>query len=358
MKAIITSLTLILSIGIHAQITIDESDILESEDSVGVSTSLDLSIDFATTGQNHTWDFSTLTANESYFETAKSMASGGVVINFQFGPFADAEYQSSYFQNFDGLPVEELTNFLPVQINSVNRMIKVESNQLTFPGYALEVSGQVIGFQSDTIEKAYEFPLSFGDSYESVGYTDINFSPVYEARIKMHRKRTSSVDGYGQLITPHESYDVLRVHHVINELDSIYVEIGPLNQWIPLNRTLHEYEWWAKDKKRPVLKVETETLGTNEVPSRISYINNQTSSTHKEKLSTHIYPNPSKGVFTISAEKRLKKLSVYSLEGRKVFQREDLGHKSSIDLSHLETGSYFIHAYSEKDQSFQTIIIQ
>lgn len=358
MKVLYISALTLLSFSLNSQITIDQNDFLQSEDSVGISTSTDLTIDFATTGPNSTWDFSNLTESGQLFETAKSMSTAGFIINIQFGPFAPSEYKASYFQNFDGLPVEDLTSFLPIQINSVNRMIKIDNSELTYPGYSLEAAGQLVGFKSDTIEKAYEFPLNYGDSYSSVGHTDINLAPIYEARIIMNRHRVSNVDGHGQLITPHGTYDVLRVHHQIIELDSIYIELGPIQQWIPINRINNEYEWWAKNKKRPVLKVETETLFGAEAPTRITYINNQTANIQENTLETKIYPNPTNGILNLESIESLENIKVFSTDGRMVFEQATSGIFTTIDLTQLTPGMYTVQAISSKGQSFSPIIIK
>lgn len=354
---ILASLTL-LSFSIKSQITINQSDFLQSQDSVGISISNDLTLDFTTTGPNSTWDFSDLTASDQLFETAQSMATAGLIINFQFGPFAPSEYRASYFQKFDGLPIDELTGFLPIQINSVNRMIKVTNNELTFPGYSLEVEGNLVGFQSDTIETGYEFPLNFGDNYTSAGYTDINLAPINDARIIINSQRESTVDGHGQLITPHGTYDVLRIHHEIQELDSIYIVLGPIQQWIPIPRTTSEYEWWAKNKKRPVLKVETETIFGVETPTRITYINNQVANIDKNELEIKIYPNPTSGILNIEAFASIETIKVFSTDGRIVFEKATSGTNATIDISHLTPGMYTIQAISSKGQSFNPIIIK
>jgi hypothetical protein len=358
MKNYIISVLALMSFSLNGQITINESDFLQSGDSVGISTSTDLTLDFSTSGPNSTWDFSDLTESDYIFESARPLSSAGIIINIQFGPFAPAEYKASYFQKFDGLPIEELTGFLPIQINSVNRMIKINSNELTIPGYSLEAQGQIIGFKSDTIETAYEFPLNYGNSYSSTGYTDINLSPATEARIKMNRKRQSDVDGYGQLTTPGGTYDVLRIKHVVNEQDSIYIELGPIAQWFPIDRINSEYEWWAKNKKRPVLKIETETLFGNEVPTRTTYISSPPANVYVAELETKIYPNPTNGILNLETAESIETVKVFSTDGRQVFEKATSGFSTIIDLSHLTSGMYTVQVISQKGQSFNPIVIK
>ncbi|RFC53935.1 T9SS type A sorting domain-containing protein [Brumimicrobium aurantiacum] len=358
MKVQLIFLLILITPVVFGQITIDQNDILQSGDSVGVSVASDLNINYSTTGQNMNWDFSGLTESDQYFEKAQSISSGGIIINVQFGPFAPSEYRASYFQSFDGLPIDDLTSFLPVQISSVNRMIKVESNQFTIPGYSLDVDGQIVGFKSDSIEKAYSFPLNFGDSYSSSGYTDINFAPIYDARVIMNRQRQSEVDGFGQLTTPFETYEVIRVKHSIYEMDSLYIEFGPIQQWIPIERTTNEYEWWAKDKKRPVLKVETETVFGNESPTRITYLNNETTHLVQYQFNSELYPNPTTGEVSITTKEDLQRIVVYSTDGREVYHKEVSGTTASLNLAHLSPGMYRIQLISSKGQSFNPIVIK
>lgn len=358
MKLFTLTTLLLVTYFSNSQISIDHTDFYTIGDSVGISTSSDQGLNYSSTGQDFFWDFSQLSEDDQIFETARDLSNEGTIINMQFGPFAPNEYHSDYFQKFDGLPVDQLGNILPIDISSVNKMVKQDTNQLTIPGYSLKANGQLFGFRSDTIETAYEFPLSFGDSYSSDGYTDINLSPMFEARIIMNRHRESTVDGYGQLKTPYETYEVLRIHHKITEQDSIYVELGPINQWFPIDRTTNEYEWWAKDMKRPVLKIETETAQGSEVISRITFKNNQTAHLEKNNLEASIYPNPTKGALNIKSNKTIDKVNIFSADGRQVFNRPISENISTINLSHLAPGVYTIQLISKNAQSFSSIVIE
>ena len=179
----------------HSQISLIDTDYFSAEDTARVSSTMDQAIDLVTTGPNSVWDFSALTANSQRLEKAYSMSSAGAIVGFQFGPTAPPQYVSSYYRPFDGIPFEDFGNFLPVNIEDINRIIKKDEDSLRYTGYSFKVDGQQVGFRSDTIETGYIFPVEFGDTYSSRGYTNMDFNPIFNAIFRQYRQRTSEVDG-------------------------------------------------------------------------------------------------------------------------------------------------------------------
>jgi hypothetical protein len=357
MKLILFLMTA-LSFSAIGQTIITSSDFINAGDSVGISTSTDFSIDYTSTGTNSTWDFSNLTENNQLFEIAYDISSAGPIIGFQFGSFAPPIYQASFYKPFDGLPLDQIGGLLPVNIESINRLTKVENNKVSYVGYSLKANGQQVGFRSDTIETAYVLPLSFGDSYSSRGYTNMDFNPVFDAQFIQYRQRESTVDGEGQLITPYGTYDVVRVHHSISELDSIRVAIGGFNQWIPINRTINEYEWWDNGLKRPVLKIETEGAFGNETPTRITFLNNQIAELNQNTIEVAVFPNPTNEYITLQSIENIEKVNVISMDGKQVFSKEVASKQITIDLAHLSSGLYTIQTITKNGQSFNPIVIK
>jgi len=358
MKRTLFIITLLSSLSLFGQTIITSSDFIAAGDSVGISTTTDMTIDFTSTGANSTWDFSSLSDNNQLFEIAYDIASAGTLIAFQFGGFAPPKYQASFYQPFDGLPFDQLGNALPVNIESINRLTKIENDKVTYLGYSLEINGQQAGFRSDTIETAYVLPLNFGDSYSSRGYTNMDFNPVYDAQFIQYRQRESTVDGEGQLITPYGTYDVIRIHHNITELDSVRIAIGSFNQWIPINRTVNEYEWWDTGLKRPVLKIETEGAFGNETPTRITYLNDQIAELNENTIKIALFPNPTSDYLTLQSIEKIETINIFSLEGKKVFSKEVASNEIKLDLVHLAPGMYKLQTISKNGRSFNSIVIK
>lgn len=355
----IISMILVFNCPLMGQKVITHEDFGLDGDSIGISSSTDFSIDFDTTGAGVNWDFSDLEDNEQLFEIYYDIASGGPIINFQFGGFAPPKYQASFYQPYDGLPLDQIGGFLPVNIESINRMVKVSNDKVNMVGYSFKVDGNQVGFQSDTIETLYELPFQYGDSSSSRGYTNMDFNPFYDAQFIQYRQTESVVDGYGKLITPYDTYDsVVRVHHTINEQDSLHIMVGGFSQWIPYNRTINEYEWWASEKKRPVLKIETDGVGVDETPTRVTYLNNQIASLNENKIETAIYPNPTSDLITIKSNENLKTIKIWSLDGKNVFKTKCSGKDITINVVALHSGMYTLQLISEKGQSFKSIVIK
>ena len=72
-----------------------------------------------------------------------------------------------------------------------------------------------------------------------------------------------------------------------------------------------------------------------------------------------IYPNPSKGKFTISLNNDKEyDLSVYNTLGQLVFSKNITDMNSDIDLSEFTRGNYTIHLRHEADIFIEKLIIR
>ena len=361
MRTSLLFILLFISYG-HAQLSIIETDFFTAEDTARVSSTIDQSIDFTSTGVNSVWNFSTLTANSQRLEKAYSISSAGLIVSFQFGPTAPPQYISSYYRPFDGIPFEDFTSFLPVNIEDINRIIKKDADSLRYTGYSFKVDGQQVGFRSDTIETGYKFPMEYGDVYSSRGYTNMDFNPIFNAIFRQYRQRSSEVDGNGTLELPNGTYNTLRVHHVINEQDSLYIDIQGFATWIPINRITHEYEWWAKDEMRPVMLIQTEEInGTENVTSityRDDYLGLDAGLNNESAFNASIYPNPSNGVVNIKSELTLERISIYDLQGQKVMSQESQSTLEQIETSDLAPGVYNIVLTTSKGSRVSKLIVE
>jgi hypothetical protein len=70
-----------------------------------------------------------------------------------------------------------------------------------------------------------------------------------------------------------------------------------------------------------------------------------------------VYPNPSNGIFSIhSGSPELLELSVYTLQGSRVYSRSNITPGELIDISHLASGSYVLRFNGSR--GFSSILIQ
>jgi hypothetical protein len=344
-----------------AQISIDENDLFDANDTARISVDNNFSVDFSSTGPNSNWDYSQLAVQEQRVEEAFSIASGGLIISFQFGSFAPFSYRSDYFQPFEGLPLDQFGGALPVNIEDINRIVKKTNSALTFPGYSLTVEGQQIGFRSDTIERIYQLPLNYNDTYSSRGYTEMDLNPAFDGTYSLYRQRNSEVDGYGSITLPNNTYnDVLRIHHTINQQDSLY--LGALGNWFGFSRTIHEYEWWAKNEMRPVLRITTNEVLGFETVTEITYrdidLELDASLNQEDIVNASLYPNPASGMLTIESEQPMQQINIFNSTGKQVFQKSVNSSTQQLDLSSFSTGLYSVVIITSKGIRRSKLIVE
>lgn len=310
-------------------------------------------IDYSTTGANHTWDFSDLNAlNQRTFET-KPMSQVSGFSSFVFGSFASAPYKATYFNSTTDLPIAQISQFLPINITEMNQFTKNETSQITSVGYEFKINGQGIGFKSDTIEKRYVLPLEYNDQYQSRGYTGLNMNPFYNAQWKQYRQRQSVVDGWGTIQTPFGTFSALRIHHVINEMDSIYFVINGTGTWIPLTiPTTHEYEWRSTSDKEAILRIKTNVVLGNEVVTSIEYRDNLAGLQMDQlNFGVSVFPNPVVNEVQIQSEIQATGLMIVDAIGR-IWLHETADSKLiKLDVSEIPAGVYSLVVFSESSYS-------
>lgn len=82
---------------------------------------------------------------------------------------------------------------------------------------------------------------------------------------------------------------------------------------------------------------------------------------HPEKLISDfkIYPNPTKGVFTIKSQSQLaERAEIYSLKAKLIYQIEIQSDVGFIDISNQKPGIYFLRVYFKNGTSYTTRIVK
>jgi hypothetical protein len=361
-KIALLSIVLITHFISFSQPIIDSTDFMVANDTARVSIATDQNIDFASTGSNSVWDFSYLEANSQRLEKAFDLSNGGFLVNLQFGSNAPSQYQSSYSRPYGGLPFDQLGQFLPINIESVNRVSKIDSDSLTYTGYIITVDGNSVAFRSDTIETGYKFPMNFQDSWNSRGYSNIDFNPFFNGIFIQYRQTETVVDGHGTLQTPFGMFNTLRVHHETQEQDSLLVDIQGFSQWIPINRTTHAYEWWTADQMRPVMRIQTEEILGDETVTEISYRDEYLgldAGLNKESINLSMFPNPAKTELNIETESNIQLINIYNTNGEIVKSTKELNSTSaSISINDLSSGVYMVYTTTTQGVNISKLIVE
>jgi hypothetical protein len=333
------------------QITITDSDMFKLGDTVRVSEAIDPNFDYLTTGQGIEWDFSNLQANWQRLIDPFDPQGAGFFVNMFFGP-GSGNYQAEYYQSLE-LPLDQAGQVLPVEIDDAYRFTRITSDSLTYVGIAVELQGNIIAIRSDTIEKVYEYPLTYGDSYNSRGYTNGDFNPLFDVVFRQYRQRETEVDGYGTVITPFGTFQCIRLHHVIDELDSIYLGFG-IDNWVPIQLPQqHVYEWWANGQLYPIVRVEVQNINGDDVITDIFYkdiyLGLDASLNELATDAFSIYPNPAREEINVAVEGAIQKVLIIDMQGRTIFEEAvDLHSIKSINIARLPQGLYMLRVESDK----------
>lgn len=354
MKSILLGAIAVLCVLIpkgFSQITITDEDMFKLGDTVRVSEAIDPNFDYLTTGEGIEWDFSNLQANWQRLIDPFDPQTGGFFVNMFFGP-GNGDYEAEYFRSLE-LPFDQAGQALPVDIEDAYRFTRITQDSLTYVGIAIELEGNIIAIRSDTIEKVYEYPLTFGDSYNSRGYTNGNFNPLFDAVFRQYRQRETEVDGYGTVITPLGTFECIRLHHVIDELDSLYVGFG-IDDWIPLQLPQrHVYEWWANGELYPIVRVEVQEINGDDVITDIFYkdiyLGLDASLNELASNDFSIYPNPASDEINVNVNGAIQHIHILDMQGRTVYQQAvDLQTSQSVSIAHLAQGAYTLRVESDK----------
>jgi len=76
---------------------------------------------------------------------------------------------------------------------------------------------------------------------------------------------------------------------------------------------------------------------------------------HISSEKINIYPNPTNGIITIPSEFAIKKIVIYDLSGKLLFEKEL--HSSTIDVQNLSSGIYFIKLFGE-EKNYQVKLVK
>ncbi len=341
MKCLLLPLLALSTIS-FGQITLTDQHFAGSNQSYIFSTLTDPTIDYATTGANHTWDFSAMIPQDQRSLITRPMSQASGTSPILFGSFAPVPYKATYFNSTTDLPLDQASSFLPISIDELNAFTKNTSNAITSIGYELVSSGQGLGFRSDTIETRYALPMTYGNNYESRGYTNLDLNPIYDAKWRQHRHRVTNVDGWGTVKTPYGQFDALRIHHIIDEFDSIYITVQGFSLWIPIPVPLtHEYEWRSTSDKEAVMKIRTNEIGGNETVTAIEYRDNFNGlGLVESELKVSFYPNPVVNELHVSTQELAENFFIVDQSGRIWKQVSGSSKDQAIDVSELASGSY------------------
>ncbi len=350
-----------------AQITIDDNDFARANDTARMSVArYNPLVDYSASGANHTWDFSDLNWQSQYVDEFLNPLRTGTTYALTFPDLSISPYRSNIAKTADN-PLTTLPILSSVFTEGYNFFYK-NSSMYRQRGLGMKVSGFPTPIPMTHPDTLYHFPMNFGD--EDSAWSDYKVRVPNLGTYVHKQQRKNQVDGWGTLITPFGTFDVLKVRTEIRGSDSLYVDT--LGGGIKVNNDIiREYKWFGKNEKEPLLQINTQAglfgqLQGFEFVTRIVYrdsvrfLPTGIFEPTANAIQFSVFPNPSAGKFFVAVPNNLSKASiaVTDISGRVLLSQPMDNATQMIDASALAKGVYLITLQSTEGAATKRVVIE
>lgn len=298
MKKIITLFSLsIATIYSFAQITINNADMPNVNDTFRLSTTVNAQgLDPVLTGTNYSWDFSTLVPDSQRVDTFFGVTSTPLGYQLFFNnPFFYPNYAASYAIKGPALDLSQIPLPVAVTVEDVFIYTKNSSSAYENVGFGANINSLPTSIQNDPIDREYEFPLSYTN-----GTTTTTSNSAFELSVPglgfygQDIERITSVDGWGTLVLPNGTYNVLRVKSILNKIDTIHATSPfPIGTTFPRPEEI-EYKWLATGTGMPILKMVTNAGVISQIEYQDDFYAPVGLKEQPKMNNVVVFPNPTK----------------------------------------------------------------
>lgn len=360
-------ISFIFSLFSNAQITIDDTDFADANDTARLSVAVwNPFLDFGATGPNYNWDFSDLQWQSQYIDSFLNPIFTGPIYAFTFSNTIINPYRSNIAKKADNT----LTTFpilSSVFTDGINFYYKTQTLYRQ-RGIGMKVSGFPTAVPMNHSDTLYRFPMTYGNMDSS--WSDYDVSVPNLGGYLHKQKRINEVDGWGVLTTPFGTFDVLRVRTEIRGSDSLFIDT--LNFGFKVeNDIVREYKWFGKSQNVPLLQINTQAGIFGQFPefefvTRVIYRDSVRYepvgifNAVDNEIKFRVYPNPSSGMFYISVPENLQRptLTLTDLNGHILLHREMNSAMETIDAALYLKGVYILTVQSSEGKAQQKLVLQ
>lgn len=235
-------------------------------------------------GANVTWDASNLMVLNDAPLTPMNMSNASISAAIVFNSPFNSAYQCDFY-----LPTEfpDLGIDLGIPIEGFNNFYQTDGDAYTIAGVGLSAMGFDLPVPYDDIDEMLPLPLTYGATLSSTAAFELDVTGVLS--YGLDQQREVEADGWGTLILPSGSYEVLRTVTNLTATDDVFIE--QLGEPFTIDREQVTYQWWAADMGYPLLEI-TEVFG---LPLTATFQDLETNNSVAETTaSTELsaYPNP------------------------------------------------------------------
>ncbi len=248
----------------QAQIQISQANMPSINDTIRYSVSNSNTLNFAQTGANYTWDYSTLN------RTSQDL--------YRFQALLSTPYATLAFTGMPagaiGYKIADSIGTGQVAFKNIYNFYEKKSTGWSAVGTGFTLSAIPFpagGVYSDK-DEIYTFPLKYNDQ-DSTTFevtTPLGNALFKLGTFKQKGYRINTVEGWGTITTPYgNNISCLKIKSRIVEIDSIKITTPATNLGFQANRV--EYRWLSTTEKIPVLEVTGTTTNGTFTPNNIRY---------------------------------------------------------------------------------------
>jgi hypothetical protein len=349
-----------ISMNMLAQITVTDSDLMNVGDVIytAIDSLPSNSIAIGNAGANQTWDFSALQVLEyDTFEVIDPAGTpfGSIYPSANLCVDDDGEYiyfdkdaQGLSFVGLDNLPSSQLILPLPLT-------------------YGLNI---IVG-PSITTESVFDNPGFLDHSLAPVISLNPLHNQIDSIKILVESSAEFNVDAYGNVIIPMGTFDALRL-----KTDKIFTPVSFAycsdtifgnGAWYPIPAAIFpsevevvsSYEWWTNDPLIKFVLVQMDIDSLGEI-NAVDFMHSPSPSSVTDLSSNNfnIYPIPATNNLTIEAQNNdFTSLNLVDVTG-KVILKKEFTQSTSLDVSHIAKGMYYLNLKTVEGKLTKQIIIE
>lgn len=352
MRTSILFIALAFSTALAAQITISEEDMPGAGDTLRYRSGNPAAVDVELTGPNVLWDYGALLPQAEGADTAVSVGDTPFLYQLFFNnPFLFPQHRADY-----GMVGAEF-DFQVLALTDVYDYYRADEDGFFNVGFGANVNGLPTSVRREPVDRIHSFPMAFGNTNSSS--SSFNVSVPTLLYFGQDQIRDNEVDGWGTLILPADTFEVLRVKSTLQRTDTIFIEQFGFGFRLPEPETI-EYKWIAEGMGKPVLEVIT----TGGIPISVEFfyepedITTGVSSAQPRTLVA--YPNPAADVVIVPIPADVNgQLVMRDISGRTVRSANvQAGTRHQVDVHGLAEGTYTISVLGDSTVLNTTLVVQ
>ncbi len=342
MRFTLTLLVPLIAAPLAAQITIGPSDMPSAGDTMRYRNTDATEVSVEVTGPDMLWDYSFLLPGDEGADTAVSVSSTPLLYQFYFNnALLYPAYDADLALRGPAFGFQQLT------VSNVFEYYKRDASGYRNVGFGANVNGIPTSVRRTPVDHIHRFPLEFGDEDSSFSSFSLNVPTLFS--FTQDQLRINTVDGWGTLYLPADTFEVLRVRSVLQRTDSVYIEQFGQGLSFPEPETV-EYKWIAQGMDVPVLQV---TTIAGQVTSGRFFYQPEDFTTGIATASAGtpaLFPNPANNTAWLSLPAGMSgRALVLDAAGRVALPEQVVAESATLrlDLSTLAPGSYLVQVLGD-----------